>query len=84
MMSGAVVERLFEREAELARVGGLLDGVSRGAGAVAVVEGPAGIGKSGLLAAVGAVARARGFGVVVITAVLAGGCPTFCVRARGH
>ena len=64
MMSGAVVERLFEREAELARVGGLLDGVSRGAGAVVVVEGPAGIGKSELLAAVGAGARARGFGVL--------------------
>jgi predicted ATPase len=63
-MSGVVVEGLFEREAELARVGGLLDGVSRGAGAVVVVEGPAGIGKSELLAAVGAGARARGFGVV--------------------
>jgi len=63
-MSGVVVERLFEREAELARVGGLLDEASHGAGAVVVVEGPAGIGKSELLAAVGAVARARGFGVL--------------------
>jgi DNA-binding CsgD family transcriptional regulator len=61
MMSGAVVERLFEREAELARVGGLLDEASHGAGAVVVVQGPAGIGKSELLAAAGAGARARGF-----------------------
>jgi len=64
VVSGVVAGGLFEREAELARVGGLLDGVSRGAGAVVVVEGPAGIGKSELLAAVGAGARARGFGVV--------------------
>ncbi|HUJ35697.1 MAG TPA: AAA family ATPase [Solirubrobacteraceae bacterium] len=62
--SGAVVEGLFERETELARLGGLLDGVSRGDGAVVVVEGPAGIGKSELLAAVGAGAGARGFGVL--------------------
>ena len=63
-MSEVVVEGLLEREAELARVAGLLDEAGHGAGAVVVVEGPAGIGKSELLAAVGAGARARGFAVV--------------------
>ncbi len=56
---------LLEREAELARVDRVFDQVSSGTGAVVVVEGPAGIGKSELLAAVGAGARARGFGVLM-------------------
>ena len=45
---------LLEREFELGLVGGLLDAASGGAGTVVVVEGVAGIGKSALLAAVGA------------------------------
>ncbi|MGO9957197.1 MAG: helix-turn-helix transcriptional regulator [Solirubrobacteraceae bacterium] len=56
---------MLEREAELARVDRVFDQVSSGTGAVVVVGGPAGIGKSELLAAVGAGARARGFGVLM-------------------
>ena len=58
------VEGLLEREVELARVDGLLDRVGAGLGAVVVVEGPAGIGKSELLAAVRGRAQARGFGLL--------------------
>jgi tetratricopeptide (TPR) repeat protein len=50
---------LVEREAQLARVNRLFDRVDGGGGGVVVVEGAAGIGKSELLAAVGAAARAR-------------------------
>ena len=64
VLSGIVVGGLLEREHELARVDGLLDQASHGIGAVAVVEGAAGIGKSELLAAVRAGAQARGFGVL--------------------
>ena len=55
---------LLEREAELARVNRAFDRVAAGVGSVVVVEGPAGIGKSELLAAVGAGARARRLGVL--------------------
>jgi DNA-binding CsgD family transcriptional regulator len=55
---------LLEREVELARVDAVLDDASHGVGAVVVVEGAAGIGKSELLAAVSASARARGFEVL--------------------
>jgi DNA-binding CsgD family transcriptional regulator len=55
---------LWEREAELTSVGSVLDQVADGAGAVVVVEGPAGIGKSELLAAARATAQARGLGVL--------------------
>ena len=55
---------LLEREFELGLVGGLLDAASGGAGTVVVVEGVAGIGKSALLAAVGAGAQAGGFEVL--------------------
>jgi DNA-binding CsgD family transcriptional regulator len=55
---------LLERDAELARIDGLLAQASIGVGAVVVVEGAAGIGKSELLAAVRAGAQSRGFGVL--------------------
>jgi predicted ATPase len=55
---------LLDRDAELARIDRAFDRVGAGVGAVVVVEGPAGIGKSELLAAVGAGAQARGFGVL--------------------
>jgi DNA-binding CsgD family transcriptional regulator len=55
---------LVERGDELARVERLLDQAGDGVGAVAIVEGPAGIGKSELLAAAQARARERGFGVL--------------------
>ena len=64
VVSGGVVGGLLEREVELARVDGLLDEVSSGVGSLVVVEGVAGIGKSELLAAVGANAGARRFGVL--------------------
>ncbi|MGI8594407.1 MAG: AAA family ATPase [Solirubrobacteraceae bacterium] len=41
---------LLEREAEMSRICSALDDVSRGEGALLVIEGPAGIGKSRLLA----------------------------------
>ena len=56
--------RLLERDGELARVGYLFDRLGARKGAVVVVEGPAGIGKSELLSAVGAEADARGFGAL--------------------
>ena len=55
---------LLERDGELARVDYLFDRLGAGVGAVLVVEGPAGIGKSELLAAVREEAPARGFGVL--------------------
>ncbi len=63
-LPGVAVWGLLEREVELARMDRLLDQASHGVGAVVVVEGAAGIGKSELLAAVGAGALARGFGVL--------------------
>jgi DNA-binding CsgD family transcriptional regulator len=57
---------LVERERELGLIGELLGGASRGRGALVLVEGEAGIGKSGLLAA--AAERARAGGLTVLTA----------------
>jgi tetratricopeptide (TPR) repeat protein len=64
VLSEVAVPRLFERETELVRVERVFDRVGAGVGSVVVVEGPAGIGKSELLGAVGANAAARGFGVL--------------------
>jgi AAA ATPase domain len=64
---GAVAEYvpvLLEREAELARVSALLAGAAAGRGAVVVAGGPAGIGKTALLAAVRERAGERGFRVL--------------------
>ena len=52
---------LLERDAELARLGGLLDQARAGHGRVAAIEGPAGIGKTRLLAALRGLAAERGF-----------------------
>jgi predicted ATP-dependent serine protease len=46
----AVGRPLLEREHELALVAGLVDAARAGEGAALVIEGPAGIGKTGLLA----------------------------------
>ena len=64
-LTGVAVVGLLEREAELARVERMFERVRAGVGAVVVVEGPAGMGKSELLAAAGAGARARGLGVLM-------------------
>jgi DNA-binding CsgD family transcriptional regulator len=55
---------LLEREAELGRMNRLLDRAVAGTGAVAAVEGPPGIGKSALLAAMNGAAVAREFEVL--------------------
>src|SRR5436190_21307780 len=55
-------------EAELALVRGELDRLSDGAEAVVVVEGPAGMGKSRLLAEVAAIARGLGIRVGISAA----------------
>jgi hypothetical protein len=57
---------LVGRESELKRIEGLLGRVRSGCGAVAVLEGPAGIGKTALLAE--AARRASGYGFSVLRA----------------
>ncbi|MGN6177152.1 MAG: ATP-binding protein, partial [Streptosporangiaceae bacterium] len=52
---------LLERDAELARLSALLEKAHAGSGAVAAISGPAGIGKTELLAAVHRIAEDRGF-----------------------
>ncbi len=59
--AGIAVGGLLERDRELERVAKLIDQASRGVGAVIVVQGVAGIGKSELLAVVRASAASRGF-----------------------
>src|SRR4029079_17661524 len=54
-------EGLVEREAELRAATAALDGIAAGAGTVISVEGPAGIGKSALIAEVAARAGNQGF-----------------------
>jgi len=62
------VERvgLLEREGEVAALHALVDGARAGAGGAAVVQGPAGIGKSALLVAAGD--HGRDLGVPVLAA----------------
>jgi len=55
---------LLERDAELAAIGAVLDGARAGGGGLVVVEGAPGIGKSRLLEAAAAHARARGMQVL--------------------
>jgi DNA-binding CsgD family transcriptional regulator len=55
---------LYERETELAVLSSALAAARSGAGGLVVIEGPAGIGKSRLLAEAGAVAEARGMTVL--------------------
>lgn len=57
------VDRLRGRAAELEAIGAALCSVAAGTGGVLLVDGPVGIGKSGLLAEACAMARERGVGV---------------------
>lgn len=63
-VSEAAGSRLFERARELGQVGGLLELARVGSGRVLLVLGPAGIGKTELLAATSGLARGAGFCVV--------------------
>jgi DNA-binding CsgD family transcriptional regulator len=60
------VARLLERDAEIASIAEALDAATAGSGRVLMLEGPAGIGKTALLAE--AMARARDEGALVLTA----------------
>ena len=51
---------LLERARELVELAGVIEGAGAGDGRLAVVEGPAGIGKTALVELVGERARARG------------------------
>jgi DNA-binding CsgD family transcriptional regulator len=59
-----MVDELLEREAELASLAGTVEAALSGTGGCAFVEGPAGIGKSSLLAAVSGLGRERGMQVL--------------------
>ncbi|HEY6787210.1 MAG TPA: AAA family ATPase, partial [Trebonia sp.] len=62
-------EAIYEREAELAELSAALTAARAGAGRLVVIEGPAGIGKSRLLAEARAMARARGMAVLATRAI---------------
>jgi DNA-binding CsgD family transcriptional regulator len=62
-----MAEVLLERESELAVLGGVMDAARSGRGGVALIEGPAGIGKSRLLDAASAEAKAAGMEVLRAT-----------------
>jgi DNA-binding CsgD family transcriptional regulator len=57
---------LLERGAEIGALSELLDGVREGRGAVVLVEGPAGIGKSSLLDSCAQAARERGMTALLV------------------
>jgi len=59
-----MVEELFEREAELESLAGVVKAASEGGGGFACVEGPSGIGKTALLAAASRLGRERGMQVL--------------------
>jgi predicted ATPase len=55
---------LWDRELELAEIGGVIEAAREGFGGVVVVEGPAGIGKTGLLVEAARRASVAGIGVL--------------------
>lgn len=63
-VAGPTAHRLHERERELAEIEARLDAAGDGRGSVCVVDAPAGLGKSSLLAAARDRAAARGFRVL--------------------
>jgi DNA-binding CsgD family transcriptional regulator len=62
--AGAGREAIYEREAELAELSAALTAARAGAGRLVVIEGPAGIGKSRLLAEAHAMAETQGMAVL--------------------
>jgi len=69
-------ERVFVgRARELQQLGELVDGAAAGRGALALVAGEAGIGKTRLAAGVAAIAEQRGFRVAWGRCWEAGGAP---------
>ena len=62
--AGTGREAIYEREAELAKLSAALTAARAGAGRLVVIEGPAGIGKSRLLAEARAMAGTRGMAVL--------------------
>src|ERR1700677_238901 len=60
-VSGGLGDFLLERDRQLELIGGCLGRARQGRGGALMVEGPAGIGKTVLLAAARDAARARGF-----------------------
>lgn len=65
---GYLALMFLERESELGVAEEFLDGVCRGEGGIAVLEGPPGIGKTALLGEVGASAGGRGVDVLTARA----------------
>ncbi len=65
-MSDAV--DLIERLGDLAPIEEALEGAAAGEGSLALISGPAGIGKTALLGAAGELARSRGFALLSATA----------------
>jgi hypothetical protein len=63
-VTGAVLEMLLERDDELARLRAALDGAQAGAGALVVIEGEPGIGKTALLRHALSMARESSFEVL--------------------
>jgi DNA-binding CsgD family transcriptional regulator len=61
---GGSADRLLERDGELGVIRAMLAQARSGEGRIVVVEGPAGIGKSALLQAAGALAHEEGFEVL--------------------
>ena len=57
-------DRLFDRDRELSAVRALLDDAASGAGGLLLVEGEAGIGKTGIVRAADGLARAKGLRVL--------------------
>lgn len=67
-MATPVVDRLAERDEELARLGELVASAQAGHGRLALIDGPAGIGKTTLLDAACATASDAGLDVVIARA----------------
>ncbi len=64
MLGGTESRELAERGRELAALGAALDGASAGHGAIVLIEGPSGVGKTSLLRAAGELAVERRLAVL--------------------